>query len=538
MATLEKLKQALTVAEDRGLTEDANFLRQRIFEKESKSSFGGGLARSAGQGLTFGFGDEIVAGVKAPFTDRTYQEELALERAKLEDFRRTNPKTALASEIAGSFAIPFAGGIGRGITKGIQKAGEVVGRKTGQLGNLATQGAIGGGAYGVGTSEGDSTLSDALKSASVGAVASPVIGRTVQKILNPKVSPDAKILMDEGVKLTAGQKLGGSRLENALTSFPVFGGGLRKSYEQGIDSFNRATINKALKPINKKLPDDVDTGTSAIVYLDDQIGTAYKATVPNANIRIDEDFMIGLANLEELMSTTTRLEPFKKYINNNVLKIIKDGNISGDDYKQLYSNLGKEIKKFKFGEPDVMTQREALVGLRDLITDNLKKQNPEIAKELSKIDSSYNLAKRIIDASAKAKEDGIFRPNQLLDSIKKQDFSKDKRRFARGEASGLQDFAKSAQRILPSKVPDSGTTERLANVALAGGIPVSPFLTGIDPVGAGLIGGGLLGLRQLVSPAGQPILSGIFTQRPQFIRNIGQGVETASPFITGSLINR
>ena len=78
MATIKQLEKALLKAEEAGNTDDVNEIKQLIFNKESQSSLAGGIARSAGQGLTFGFGDEIVAGVKAPFTDKTYREELEL----------------------------------------------------------------------------------------------------------------------------------------------------------------------------------------------------------------------------------------------------------------------------------------------------------------------------------------------------------------------------------------------------------------------------------------------------------------------------
>ena len=60
-----------------------------------------GLGRSIGQGVTFGFGDEIEAGIRA-LGAGTYDEEVAKIRADLEKFRKTNPVSAYGSEIAAS----------------------------------------------------------------------------------------------------------------------------------------------------------------------------------------------------------------------------------------------------------------------------------------------------------------------------------------------------------------------------------------------------------------------------------------------------
>lgn len=42
-----------------------------------RGSYGSGLARTVGQGVTFGFGDEIEAGARSAFGDKTYEEEVA-----------------------------------------------------------------------------------------------------------------------------------------------------------------------------------------------------------------------------------------------------------------------------------------------------------------------------------------------------------------------------------------------------------------------------------------------------------------------------
>ena len=88
------------------------------FEQAEPSVGGGamGALRSGFQGLTLGGGDEIVAGGVSALKKLTgdersmgdiYSQELERERSRLGQFEEQAPKTALASEVASSMAIPL-----------------------------------------------------------------------------------------------------------------------------------------------------------------------------------------------------------------------------------------------------------------------------------------------------------------------------------------------------------------------------------------------------------------------------------------------
>jgi len=154
-------------------------------------SFGGGVARSALQGATFGAGDELVAGattignvVADPSrfgqAGQIYDNVLNQERQKIGQFREDSPVTAFGTEVAG--AIPTAliplGALG----------------KAAQGGSLATRVGAGttigvgqGALYGFNTGEGgfenraqNAVIGGAL-SGGVGAAA-PVIGAGVRNV--------------------------------------------------------------------------------------------------------------------------------------------------------------------------------------------------------------------------------------------------------------------------------------------------------------------------------------------------------------------
>ena len=96
---------------------------------KAPTSYAGNLARAVGQGVTFGFGDEIEAGIRSLGSDRSYDEEVADIRKSISEFRDTNPVAAYGSEIAGSIPTGFglAGLALRGGLKGAAKIGALEG---------------------------------------------------------------------------------------------------------------------------------------------------------------------------------------------------------------------------------------------------------------------------------------------------------------------------------------------------------------------------------------------------------------------------
>ena len=108
------------------------------FENQTSANVGNnptGALRSFFQGMTFGGGDEVVAagtaGAKSllgqgagSFSDM-YEQELQKERSRLGQFRETNPKTAIASELVGGAVVPLgtAKNVKQGVGLGLGLAG-------------------------------------------------------------------------------------------------------------------------------------------------------------------------------------------------------------------------------------------------------------------------------------------------------------------------------------------------------------------------------------------------------------------------------
>lgn len=130
-----------------------------------------GLGRSAAQGASLGFSDEIEAGFRA-LGDGTYEQELAKVRAEIADFEKKAPVAAFASELVGAVPTLVAGGAGLA-SLGVR--------------GVARIGAIEGGVYGAGTGEStEGRVAGAAIGAPLGAV-SGVVGEKVVEGIAPLV---------------------------------------------------------------------------------------------------------------------------------------------------------------------------------------------------------------------------------------------------------------------------------------------------------------------------------------------------------------
>ena len=118
------------------------------------------------QGATYGFADEIGAGLIAPFSDKTYPEVLDQARGIYGQAQQDNPIAFGAGEIGGA----VGSSLGAGAALGLGRAGLSLGARAGQG---AALGAGEGALYGFGSGEG---VEDRLKGAATYGAAGGAIG--------------------------------------------------------------------------------------------------------------------------------------------------------------------------------------------------------------------------------------------------------------------------------------------------------------------------------------------------------------------------
>lgn len=155
---------------------------------------GSDILQTFANGATFGFGDKAVAAARAPFTDKTYDQELAAARTQTQAARNRSGGAGTTAEIAGAVAVPL-----QAASRGATLAGRfgtagMTGAK-GLAARTALMGAEGAG-YGALTAAGndqDIGTGTAIGAAggALGNLAGEAISAGVSKVagaFNPKVS--------------------------------------------------------------------------------------------------------------------------------------------------------------------------------------------------------------------------------------------------------------------------------------------------------------------------------------------------------------
>ena len=338
-------------------------------------------------------------------------------------------------------------------------------------------------------------------------------------VISPTVSPQIQALMKEGVVPTGGQILGGGykRAEEALTSIPVLGDYIKSAQNRTMQNVNTAAFNRALSPIGESLPKGV-VGREAVEFASSKLDDAYGKLLPKMTVLQDAPFQTEISNLKNMVQSGS-IDPksvtfFNNWIDSNVLnKFQGQGAVTGQTLKQVQSDLRETISRLGAStDADQRLIGDALKEAQDQVRQLVTRSNPQFAKELKAIDTGYANFKRVERAaSGLGAEEGVFSPAQLQSAVKALDKSKDKSKFAKGEAL-MQDLSENAKTALGNKVPDSGTPFRSLMAALAGSVGAG--VAGFPQVATGLTA--LAASPLLYSQTGQNALAALLTKRPDF----------------------
>lgn len=382
------------------------------------------------------------------------------------------------------------------------------------------------------TQEGD-FWSQKASQAKTGAVTGgifPAVMAGVSRIVSPKAStnPALSTLRSEGVRPTVGQTLGGfaNTVEEKASSLPIVGDMISSARRGAAGDLNQAAFNRALKPIDAVLPKGM-AGRDAVQFTNDAISDGYNKLLPGLTVKADKTFANEVQSLSGLVKTgamdPNSAKAFERIVQNDVLSKFRGQNaLTGETFKAIESDLGNQIKRFSISQDaDQRLVGDALQELQSSMRKMLQRSNPDKADELGKLNTAWANFKRVQRASSSlGAEDGVFSPAQLQSAVKALDRSKDKAKFAKGDAL-MQDLSEAGKSVLGNKVPDSGTAGRLF---MGGGAAAGAFLdpTGFAPLA---IGGGSLAYTRPVQNA----LTFLMSERPEAAKAIANALRKASP---------
>jgi len=486
------------------------------------------VGRAIAQGVTFATADEIEAFVESLATGTPYNQAVKQIRREIQEFREDEPFAAYPAEIVPGIITPMglAGLAGKGLVKGAQilnkpaaDLASQVATRIGQKLPSSLKGPVAkgtgmGAAYGAGAGEGvEGRLTGAALSGATGGLLTAAA---------PRVGEQAKRLLSKGVPLTVGQRftgpIGGTvrGIEEVAQKLPIIGPSIEAARMRGIEAFDVAAFDEALKPLQKIGFEGMPKGKFGLTKItpleaynktDNAIRTAYGNVIDKIEMPAGDKFISDLAGFVQAQKGAglidARATQLESIISDKILNKVKDNTLSKSDFKKASSDIKKLARKAYEGNPDFDTQMfgDALYDLNSVLLNSLKEVNPKAVKELAAIDRSYSRFKPLERMVAKKdiSESGAFMPSSLLSEVRR---GASERALAK-RAVPLQQLARLGQDVLPSKLPSSGTAERLMTQAAIGEAVtqgVSPQLAGT----AALIAGGGLGAY---SPIGQAALS-------------------------------
>jgi hypothetical protein len=342
-------------------------------------------------------------------------------------------------------------------------------------------------------------------------------GGAVTNAISPMITARAQNLLNQGIDLTPGQKMGGAlkRLEDKLTSYPWVGGMIEKGRKEGIESFDKAAFKRVLEPIGGKVPDVA--GREGMEIVENQVKHTYNELLPKLNFKATPEFNANMSELRDMASNLSY--DLGKKFNYDIDQIVakrmsKNGTIDGIDFKKVEEDLSAAAKKYLAPNATASENelgsayRQALVNLRTTLSEN----NPKYAKELSDVNKAFANLSVVRKAASMANTQDMFTPSQLANAVKAADTSAGKNRTAQGKAL-MQDLTDAGVAVLPSKVPDSGTASRMS----------------IGPTGVAMG----IGAAPIYSA-----LNAAMFKRPEFMNKLANALRGKSAYATGPAVNK
>lgn len=464
------------------------------------------IGRQIAQGLTFGTADEAEAFIRSQFTDSglSYDEEIGKIRGEMQQYQEKHPYMSFFLEAAGSIPVALAGGAGLA-RLGVKGAGKI--------------GAIEGGLYGFGAAEGDPA--ERIPEALIGAGMGGGMSAAFQRLLPGRTTPEAKQLLEEGIPLTPGQRLGGAArtLEERIAGQQFYGDIIKGAERRAMQAFNRTAMDKAIEPIGVKVPKNL-TGQDAFAYAHNAVSNAYQSVLPKLSVSSDamERFAIGVLSEDKLGMTDAAQETFSRKAKALLLDRFdkQAGTLSGEALKKAEGDLGEEaISLMTSGNSVDRDAGRALFELQTALRQQLVKENPQAGAKLAAANKAFQQILPIEKAVTVAAtgQGGTFTPAQLLRGMKGAQRGPRKTKFAKGEMP-MQPFVSAAQDVMGRTIPDSGTAGRLDVMALtdpmrlfgrAVGVPLASMIYGGGPTMAATTG--LLGSARPLGRGMSPMLA-------------------------------
>jgi hypothetical protein len=430
----------------------------------------------------------------------------------------------IGGAIGGTAALGAAGRMAAGRVAPQLLQGGGRGQFARNLGTDATYGA----AYG-GVSQGDPLTGAALGAG--GSALGQGVGRGLAAgVGGAQISDAAQALKQQGVPVSVARQLGAGRAEDAMQSIPIVGDMSRARQLDSFQGFNQAAMRQAGEPIGFN---PTQAGAAGVEDMRQAVGDAYSTAVRDITAPLDRQFLKDLVPVRSMgrnMSPTNRAQLAETL--QDAMQLPADaGAITGQQFQDAVSALKALRSNAKGVMPNsAQTLRKAATQTINALEGAMKRAGgDDVIEGLNAANAANRGFKTIENAALDAAKVGtqtgapnIFTPAQLTGAARRAE----NKGFGQNP---LMELARQGQQVLPSTLPNSGTTDRAIMAGLTGaaglGAGGGALMGGSEGAQSGAVGGaGLAGaLALLGTRQGQKALEQVLITRPQGMQRLGQG---------------
>jgi hypothetical protein len=342
-----------------------------------------------------------------------------------------------------------------------------------------------GGLYGAVTTPGglvDRTVGAGLEA--FGAGLGNLATRTVGRFFRP-AGQDADAvtrLRDAGVDPTFGQTVGAGgpvgrqfrRVEEAAMSTPFTGHMIRDQRVNALQQFARATREGAAPPgAGPQTTESVDHLRSAFkeayeeVLADPAMRIREMYDIEDGLLRASEGVPVSIDRLQTIQRTVEGLARRHEYAQGRYPTLKQAHAVESE-----LDEMGLRYMRSPNGDEQAMGQVMRNIA-RDFGEQWRAQAPPGVIQDIREIDSAYRAyvpVRHAAKTNAVSLDPNEYTPNTFLRALRTTDRTPNKNQYIAGTRP-QQQLARDAEDVLSSRVPDSGTPERLLTFGALAGAP-------------------------------------------------------------------
>ena len=297
------------------------------------------------------------------------------------------------------------------------------------------------------------------------------VGGILGGVLGGAMPKDVQKLRDAGVTNLTPSMLSdtmGSIAQFSQKYLPFISDAIRKRETEALHSFNKGAANTVLQPLGKEVPPGIGPGYELNEHVKKAVGDAYTAIAPKISLpytmAVEQDINRQISNLGRGMSRKAA-KAFRKEVDDAINNAVTGNTITGVAFRDLESSLGTKAMDYVSSKDAIdRSVGRSIFAIQNHLRGLLKKSNPSVAEELTKIHTAFknSLPFKAATKSAEA-TNGIITPGMLRRTTKNLE----------GLDVPMRDFADSAVNVMGKRIVSPKTAG--SGKAIGLGAEVAPF---------------------------------------------------------------